>query len=51
MTEIIQLESDLFLEKDQNKSLVDLLIDQSKATHNAFFDLGANRYFISRFDR
>ena len=41
----------MFLEKDQSKSLADILVDQTKATHHAFFDLGANRYFISKFDR
>ena len=51
MTEIIQLESDLFLEKGQVKSLVDLFVDQTATVHNKFFDLGANRYFVSKFDR
>lgn len=51
MAEIIQLESDLFLEKDQTKSLVNLFVDQTKLTHHAFFDLGANRYFISAYDK
>ena len=51
MTEIIQLESDLYLEKGQIKTLVDLFIDQTQTVHHKFFDLGANRYFVSSFDR
>ena len=51
MTEIIQLESDLYMEKGQVKTLVDLFLDQTKITHHAFFDLGANSYFVSRYDK
>lgn len=51
MTEIIQLESDLYMQKGQVKTLVDLFLDQTKITHHAFFDLGANSYFISKYDR
>jgi hypothetical protein len=51
MTEIIQLESDLYMEKGQVKTLVDLFVDQTKKTHHAFFDLGANSYFVSKYDK
>jgi hypothetical protein len=51
MSEIIQLESDLYLEKGQVRTLVDLVVEQTRLAHSAFFDLGANRYFVSRYDR
>lgn len=32
------------------KALVDLVVDQIKATHKAFYDLGSSSYFVSKFD-
>lgn len=51
MCEIIQLESDICLEKNRTQSLVDLVIEQVNKTHKAFYDLGASSYFIHKFDK
>jgi hypothetical protein len=51
MSEIIQLESDLCLERSRTNSMVDLILDQIKMTHKAFYDLGSSSYFIHKFDK
>lgn len=31
--------------------MVDLILDQIKMTHKAFYDLGSSSYFIHKFDK